>query len=138
MAKFLLLGVTSNLSLFEFRLQSACHSDDCAWQFVISSAGEGDDLTNVDDLSRMKESTDWPKHYNGAIYLPFSCDAALCRGCDERRTPMAADYRQKKSQNELWLETTCRETYLMARALSWQNKNERGDAAKMLLQIWKP
>lgn len=71
MAKFLLLDVTSNLSLFEFRLQSACHSDDCAWQFVILSAGEGDDLTNVDDPSSMKESTGWSEHHNGAIYLPF-------------------------------------------------------------------
>lgn len=55
MAEFLLLHVTANLSLFAFRLQAPCLSDDCAWQFVILSAGEEDDLTDVDDPSSMKE-----------------------------------------------------------------------------------
>lgn len=48
----------------------------------------------------MKESTGWSKHYNGAIYLPFSCDAAVCRCCDEHRTPMAADYRQERKKEK--------------------------------------
>lgn len=55
MAKFSWLDVTANLSQFAFRLQAALLSDDCVWQFVISSAGEGDGLTNVDDPSSMNE-----------------------------------------------------------------------------------
>lgn len=70
-------------------------------------------MTNVDDPSSIKELTVWPELYNGAIYLPFTYDAALCHCYDEHRNPIAADYRQK---NTFLLETTCTETHLMTRA----------------------
>lgn len=56
-----------------------------------------DCLINIDDFSSIQEQTGWSKHYDEAIHLPFSGDAALC--CwDEQRPPWLRLWMAKKKK----------------------------------------